>query len=93
VGVEGNLLVTRKDCRHDIGVLRRDALCSVHGGELSTFSIGMLGDFLALDLKLAFDEFVLGPDRDQLPGSHGEGTGKESGRTGEAAVLAPQPRE
>jgi hypothetical protein len=50
----------------------------------------MLGDFLALDLKLAFDEFVLGPDRDQLPGSRGEGTGKESGRTGEAAVLAPE---
>ena len=43
----------------------------------------MLGDFLALELKLAFDEFVLGPDRDQLPGSHGKGTGKETGHTGQ----------
>jgi hypothetical protein len=45
--------------------------------------MGVLGELLTLDLKFSLDQLVLGPDRDELPGSHGEGTGQKSGHTGQ----------
>lgn len=84
MGVEGDLLIAGENVGHGLGVIGRDALRSVHGGQLSTLGIRVFGDLLTLDLKFALDQFVLGPDRDQLPGGHGEGTGKKSCHSSQA---------
>ncbi len=84
VRVQGHLGVLRQDAGHRVGVFGCKPLGTVHTGEFTQLSFGLLSQLLALDLHLPLDQLLLRPDRDQLARRHRKGAGQQSGHPGQA---------
>ena len=84
MSVEGNGSVLRDDGGDGVCIFGADPLGPVHAGKFSTFSVRVLGEFLALDLQFTLNQLILGSKRDEFPSCHGEGAGEETGHTSQA---------